>query len=299
MARGGAAASRPDPGRPERGSPAHRGPTQLDRARRLAAKNLVSAEELEQAETQLKTAPARPRGGDCRRAPDAGRSLRARGLAPRRDPRSAGRGDPRTVRGRHRRTDGVGGPVRARAGAGHAAREAHPLRLTAEIPEQFGPGISVDKPLSLRTDAFPDAPVEGRITRISPDVNLKSRAFASKPKCPIPTARSSPAPSPGSTSPPIGSTAPSSSAMSAVQTRYGTSLVFLVRNEPARPARRSSSAIGSDRTVEIMDGLEAGPTIVSEGVEGLNTGMRVAPRQPSAHEAEAAGRRAKEGRDAK
>ena len=54
----------------------------------------------------------------------------------------------------------------------------HPLRLTAEIPERFGPAIRVGHTVTLRVDAYPDRPVEGRVTRISPDVNLKSRAFS-------------------------------------------------------------------------------------------------------------------------
>ena len=73
--------------------------------------------------------------------------------------------------------------------------------------------------------------------------------------------------------------------MSAVQTRYGTSLVFLVRNNQlASTEVKLGDRLGPK--VEIMDGLEPGLTIVSEGVEGLNTGMRVAPRKSSAHEAD-------------
>src|SRR6185437_5445127 len=53
-----------------------------------------------------------------------------------------------------------------------------PLRLTADVPEKFAPNVHVGQPIELRTDAFPDTPVTGTITRISPDVNLKSRSFA-------------------------------------------------------------------------------------------------------------------------
>src|SRR5262245_9869854 len=53
-----------------------------------------------------------------------------------------------------------------------------PLKLTAEVPEKFAPWVMAGRELSLRVDAYPDRLVAGRIVRISPSVNLKSRAFA-------------------------------------------------------------------------------------------------------------------------
>ena len=184
---------------------------QLDRARRLASKNLVSAEELEKAETQLQTARA---AHDAAIA--AERQMRAELTA-----REATlRGATRDLQDAVIRAPFEGVIAERMVSEGQFVRvqapvmrlvKLHPLRLTAEIPEKFGPGLSVNQPLSLRTDAFPDAPVEGRIARITPDVNLKSRAFAIEAEVPIRTARSSLAPSPGCTLPPIVSTAPSSS----------------------------------------------------------------------------------------
>jgi len=153
----------------------------------------------------------------------------------------------------------------------------HPLRLTAEIPERFGPAIRVGHVLNLGVDAYPDRPVEGRVTRISPDVNLKSRAFSIEGE--VPNAD--------------GALKPGTFArvrivtdrvdrilavpVTAVQTRYGRSLVFVVRDGKLTGAEvKLGDRLGS--RVEILNGIEAGVTIVSEGVEGLSDGLTVAPR---------------------
>jgi membrane fusion protein (multidrug efflux system) len=257
---------------------------QLARARRLAAKNLVSAEELEKAETQLKTARAAHEAAIA-----AERQMRAELNA-----REASlRGATRDLQDAVIRAPFEGVIAERMVSEGQFVRvqspvmrlvRLHPLRLTAEIPEKFGPGIKVDQPLSLRTDAYPDTPVEGRITRISPDVNLKSRAFAIEAEVPNPDG----ALKPGTFARVHIATNRVDNAIvipvSAVQTRYGTSLVFVVRNNALASAEvKLGDRLGPK--VEILDGLEPGLTIVSEGVEGLNTGMRVAPRQASPHEA--------------
>src|SRR5262249_2035364 len=71
--------------------------------------------------------------------------------------------------------------------------------------------------------------------------------------------------------------------LSAVQTRYGTSLVFIVRNNVLASAEvKLGDRLGPK--VEILEGVEPGVTIVAEGVEGVNNGTRVAPRKGPARE---------------
>jgi len=267
---------------------------QLERARRLASKNLVSAEELERAETQLKTARAAHEAAIA-----AERQARAELTA-----REASLGGAtRDLKDAVIRAPFEGVVAERMVSEGQFVRvqspvmrivKLHPLRLTAEVPEKFGPGIKVDQPLSLRTDAYPDTPVEGRITRISPDVNLKSRAFAIEAEVP----NADGALKPGTFARVHIATNRVDSAIvipvSAVQTRYGTSLVFVVRNNTLA----SSEVKLGDRLgpkVEILDGLEPGLTIVSEGVEGLNNGARVAPRKGSVSEGKKEAESKKEG----
>ena len=247
---------------------------QLERARRLAEKRLVSKEDLERAETQLQTA-----GAAHQAAIASERQLRAE-IAAR---EAALRGATRELQDAVIRApfDGVvaermvsqGQFVAVQAPVMRLVR-LQPLRLTAEIPEKFGPGIHVGQVISLRTDAFPDVPVEGRVTRISPDVNLKSRAFSIEAD--VPNADGSL--KPGTFARVKVATNHVDAALvvpvTAVQTRYGTSVVFLVRDgKLASTEVKLGDRLG--QRVEILSGLEPGATIVADGVDGLSAGTKV------------------------
>lgn len=251
---------------------------QLERARRLAAKNLVSREDLDRAETQLQTARAAHEAAIA-----SERQLRAELTA-----RQA------TLRGATRELqdavirapfDGVvaermvsqGQFVSIQAPVMRLVR-LQPLRLTAEIPEKFAPGIHVGQVIALRTDAFPDTPVNARVTRISPDVNLKSRTFSIEADVPNPDG----ALKPGTFARLKVATNRVDSAVvvpvTAVQTRYGTSIVFVVQNDKLTAAEvKLGDRLG--QRVEILDGLEAGATIVADNVDGLSAGVKVVPRK--------------------
>jgi membrane fusion protein (multidrug efflux system) len=165
----------------------------------------------------------------------------------------------------------------------------HPLRLTAEIPERFAPAVQVGHTLSVRVDAYPERPIEGRITRLSPSVNLKSRAFAIEGEVPNGD----------------GALKPGTFArvrivtdrvdrvvaipVTAVQTRYGRSVVFVVR-EGKLVASEVKLGDRLGPRVEVLDGVAAGTTIVSENVEGLSDGLVVTPR-PAPSPAPAGGTR--------
>lgn len=247
------------------------------RARQLAAKNLLPAQELERAETELETARAAHQT-----ALSAARNLLAELTAREatlnrasRDLRDA------VIRAPF---DGVvaerlvspGQFVRVQTPVMRLVR-LHPLRLTAEVPERFAPAIRVGHTLNLRVDAFPDRPVEGRVTRISPDVNLKSRAFAIEGEVPNPD----------------GALKPGTFArvrvltdrvdrilaipVTAVQTRYGRSLVFIVKDQKLKASEvKLGDRLGA--TIEVLQGLEDGATIVADGVDALADGQGVAPR---------------------
>ena len=158
----------------------------------------------------------------------------------------------------------------------------HPLRLTAEIPERFGPAVRVGHTLSVRVDAYPDRSIEGRITRLSPDVNLKSRAFAIEGE--VPNADGALKPGTFARVRIVTDRVDRTVAIpvSAVQTRYGRSVVFVVRDgKLAASEVKLGDRLGP--RVEVIEGVTAGATIVSENVEGLSDGMAVAQRPaPSA-----------------
>jgi len=259
------------------------------RARQLAAKNLLPAQELERAETELQTARAAHQA-----AVASARNLLAEVTAREATLNRATRDlQDAVIRAPF---DGVvaerlvspGQFVRVQTPVMRLVR-LDPLRLTAEVPERFAPAIRVGHTLSLRVDAFPDRAVEGRVTRISPDVNLKSRAFAIEGEVPNPD----------------GALKPGTFArvrivtdrvdrilalpVTAVQTRYGRSVIFTVKDRKAKETEvKLGDRIGAN--VEVLQGLEAGDTIVSDGVEALSDGLAVAPRtKPAAGAKPAAG----------
>ena len=257
---------------------------QFDRAQRLAARNLVSREDLERAETQLQTARAAHEAAIA-----AERQLRAE-IAAR---EAALRGARRELQDAVIRApfDGVvaermvsqGQFVAVQAPVMRLVR-LDPLRLIAEIPEQFAPGIHVGQVMSVRTDAFPDKPIDGRVTRIGPDVNLKSRAFAVEADVPNRDGELKP----GTFARVRVATSHVDTALvvpaTAIQTRYGTSLVFVVKNgKLAASEVKLGDRMGP--RVEIASGLEAGETIVADGVDGLADGMTVAARTSDPSEA--------------
>src|SRR5262249_61634325 len=63
----------------------------------------------------------------------------------------------------------------------------------------------------------------------------------------------------------------------AIQTRYGTSVAFIVHDGKLTASEVKLGDRMGPR-VEITEGLEAGQTIVSDGVDGLTAGMSVSPR---------------------
>ena len=64
-----------------------------------------------------------------------------------------------------------------------------PLKVTAEIPERMAPWIQVGQHVDLRVDAFPDKPIAGTVSRISPAVNTQTRAFSFEARVPNPDAQ--------------------------------------------------------------------------------------------------------------
>jgi membrane fusion protein, multidrug efflux system len=251
---------------------------QLARARQLAANQLVSAEELERAETQTRTLQAAHAA-----ALAAARQLEAEITARQAAFNTATRGlEDATIRAPF---EGVVAERLVSAGQFVAVQtpvmrivRLHPLRLTADIPERFAPTLKVGDVVRVRVDAYPDHQVEGRITRIAPDIDLKSRSFSIEAEVP----NEDGALKPGT----FGRVRVMTDRVdktlavpaTAVQTRYGTSQVFVVRDDRLKAAVvRLGDRLGP--RVEILEGLEPGAVIVATGVDGLTDGLQVAPRQ--------------------
>ncbi|HTL43560.1 MAG TPA: efflux RND transporter periplasmic adaptor subunit [Vicinamibacterales bacterium] len=248
-----------------------------DRARALAEKNLISRQDLEAAQTNLQTAVAAHEAAIA-----AERELRAEMVAREATLNSATRDlQDTTIRAPF---DGVvaqrmvseGQYVTAQAPVVRLVR-LDPLRLTADVPEKFAPNVHVGQPIALTTDAFPDTPVTGTITRISPDVNLKSRAFAIEADVRNEDGQLKP----GTFARLTIATDKVDHAIvvpaTAIQTKYGTSVAFILENGKLKASEvKLGDRLGP--RVEITEGLLAGQSIVSDDVDGLTSGMAARPK---------------------
>ena len=247
---------------------------QLDRAKNLAARSLVSQSDLEIAQTRFDTAKA---ARD--QALASARQLRADIEAQSSSLRLA----QRELRDAVIRApfDGYvaerlvspGQFIQPQAPVMRIVR-LQPLKLTAEVPEKFAPWIETGREMAVKVDAFPQQIFAGRVVRIAPGVNLKSRAFAIEGEVPNPDGKLKP----GTFARVQITTDRVESAVTisvaAVQSRYGTNRVFVVKDGQITGREVVLGDRLGDR-VEVSQGLEAGTQIVASEVEQLADGMKV------------------------
>ena len=132
-----------------------------------------------------------------------------------------------------------------------------PLKLTAEVPEKFAPWIETGREMAVKVDAFPQQVFAGKVVRIAPGVNLKSRAFAIEGEVPNPDGKLKP----GTFARVQITTDRVERAVTipvaAVQSRYGTNRVFVVKDGQIAGREVVLGDRLGDR-VEVSQGLEAG-----------------------------------------
>src|SRR3954451_1341798 len=251
---------------------------QLERAKNLAARNLVSRSDLETAQTRYDTAKA---AHD--QALASARQLRADIEAQssslqlaRRNLRDASIRAPFDGYVAERLVS-QGQYVQPQAPVMRIVR-LQPLKLTAEVPEKFAPWIETGRVLTVKVDAFPGQVFTGKVVRISPSVNLKSRAFAIEGEIPNTDGRLKP----GTFARVQITTDRVERAVTipvaSVQSRYGTNRVFLVQNGQLLGKEIVLGDRLGDR-VEVSQGLDAGTQIVASDVEQLADGMKVSAKQ--------------------
>ena len=250
---------------------------QLERAKNLASRNLISRSDLDAAQTRYDTAKA---AHD--QALASARQLRADIEAQSSSLRLAQRNlRDAVIRAPFdgyvaERLVSQGQYIQAQSPVMRIVR-LQPLKLTAEVPEKFAPWIATGREMAVKVDAFPGQVFTGRIVRISPAVNLRSRAFAIEGEIPNADGKLKP----GTFARAQITTDHVDRAVTvpfaAVQSRYGTNRVFLVRNG----ALVGKEIVLGDRLgdrVEVSQGLEAGTQIVAGDVEQLSDGMKVAAK---------------------
>ena len=249
----------------------------LERAKNLAQRNLVSRSDLETAQTRYDTAKA---AHD--QALASARQLRADIEAQSSSLRLAQRNlRDAVIRAPFdgyvaERLVSQGQYVQPQAPVMRIVR-LQPLKLTAEVPEKFAPWIETGREMTVKVDAFPGQVFSGKVVRISPSVSMKSRAFAIEGEIPNGDGRLKP----GTFARVQITTDRVERAVTipvaAVQSRYGTNRVFLIKDG----ALVGKEIVLGDRLgdrVEVAQGLDAGTQIVASDVEQLADGMKVAAK---------------------
>ena len=153
-----------------------------------------------------------------------------------------------------------------------------PLKVTAEIPERMAPWIQVGQHVDLRVDAFPDKPIAGTVSRISPAVNTQTRAFSFEARVPNPDAQLKP----GTFARVHIGTAQVESVLTlpynALQYRYGVNRVFVVTaGKLAAHELKVGDRLGE--RIEIVSGVGVGDQVAVSDVDVLADGMKVSPKR--------------------
>jgi len=150
-----------------------------------------------------------------------------------------------------------------------------PLKVIAEIPERMAPWIQVEQSVELRVDAFPDKPITGTVSRISPAVNAETRAFPFEARVPNPGALLKP----GTFARVRIETSRIDRVLTlpvaALQYRYGVNRVFVIEGDKLSARELKIGERIGDR-IEIISGVRAGDRVASNDVERLADGMKIA-----------------------
>jgi RND family efflux transporter MFP subunit len=149
-----------------------------------------------------------------------------------------------------------------------------PLKVTGEIPEKMVPWISVNQPVEVHVDAYPDKAISGRMSRISPAVNSATRAFPFEALVPNSDALLKP----GTFARVNVRTNKNDSVLTlpyaALQYRYGVNRVFVVNGDKLAAKELKVGERLGDR-IEIVSGVNAGDPVAVTDVDKLIDGLKV------------------------
>ena len=148
------------------------------------------------------------------------------------------------------------------------------LKAIGEIPEKMAPWVQVGQAVAVSVDAFPNKPIGGKISRISPAVNTTTRAFSFEATVP----NSDGLLKPGtfarlhlttSLVEPV-TTIP----YSAMQYRYGVYRAFVVDGDHLVLHELKTGDRVDDR-MEILDGVKLGDHVALTDVDNLADGQKI------------------------
>ncbi|MBI3951304.1 MAG: efflux RND transporter periplasmic adaptor subunit [Acidobacteria bacterium] len=246
----------------------------LNRLRQLRQKEVISQQELDQADASFRIADARYQAA----------LEEARNLWMQLEQRRAALAMARLNLEKTIIRAPISGGVTARhSSAGERVKagdrlvtlvKLNPLRLRGDVPEPYAASIYVDRPLTFTVDALSDKTFQGRITRLSPAVNPETRSLTIEAEI---DNRS------GQLRPGYFARAhivvdPNAKAVmvpkSAIVTYVGIVKVYVLEGDHV-VERQVKLGATVDNLVEISEGVRAGEQVVVENAGSLFNGARV------------------------
>jgi RND family efflux transporter MFP subunit len=150
----------------------------------------------------------------------------------------------------------------------------NPLRLRADIPESSAAAVRTGQTINLTVDAFPDRAFTGRVVRIGPSLDEKTRALTVEAE----VANSGNQLRPGMFAKSRLITSANAPAVMvpqrAVATAAGQSKVFVIENGKVVERIVKTGAIDGD-LIEIAEGLKNGEIVATSNLDKLLTGVTV------------------------
>ncbi len=150
----------------------------------------------------------------------------------------------------------------------------NPLRLRADIPESSAAAVRTGQQMTLEVDAFPGRTFSGRVVRIGPSLDEKTRALTVEAQ----VANPNNALRPGMFAKSSLITAANAPAVmvpsKAIVTVAGLTKVFVIENGKATEHIVKTGASDSD-LIEIREGVTTGQTVATSNLDKLQTGTVV------------------------
>jgi membrane fusion protein, multidrug efflux system len=150
----------------------------------------------------------------------------------------------------------------------------NPLRLRADIPESSVAAVRTGQTINVTVDAFPNRPFTGRVVRIGPSLDEKTRALTVEAE----VANSGHLLRPGMFAKSRLITSANASAVMvpqrAVVTVAGLSKVFVIESGKAVERVVKTGATDGD-LIEIVEGVKDGEAVATSNLDKLQTGTAV------------------------
>jgi RND family efflux transporter MFP subunit len=152
--------------------------------------------------------------------------------------------------------------------------KTNPLRLRADIPESSAAAVRVGQTVTLTTEAFPGRTFEGRVIRIGPSLDEKTRALTVEAQVANPNNQLRPGMFAKSQLITQQNAAAVMVPQKAILNVAGLSKVFVIENGKARE-RLVKTGETDGEMIEIVSGVNANETVATSNLDKLQEGAAV------------------------